>query len=263
MKLACDQILQSQKLKQVLGIVLSIGKFMNSGTNRRKAVAFKSKTLQKIVDVRSTEAKDYTLMNYIAGFIQSNFKRLIDFTEEISSLEAAMRYQPESIQEEMASLEEGLQEIQQQLEQATEEEKSPTSKFFQFFDAMKMFSQFARVELDRIVSEWTAFAESAESVLLAFGSTTDASPVKELWGHFYIFAKKFQEALEDSEQQQTETTRLKRIQEFWMREGITKSKKKNPEEIEGHKKESAFENPEVVGLMDKLISSIKQGHFVM
>jgi len=168
--------------------------------------------------------------------------------------------QPETIQDEISSLEEGLQEILQQLEQATAEEKSESSQFFQFFDAMTVFTPFARVELDRIVSEWAAFENSSEAVLVAFGGNSDSnSPIKDLWGHFYTFSKKFKESLEDRDKQLAENERLKRIHEYWMREG---KNNRDLEEIDGSKKESV-ENPETFGLMDKLISSIKQGHFAV
>jgi len=78
---------------------------------------------------------------------------------------------------------------------------------------------------------------------------------------FTHLRKKFKDAVEDQQKQKSENERLKRMQEFWMREGHAKSKRDLAETDQ--KKEGFSEDTEALGIMDKLISSIKQGHFVL
>ena len=70
---ACDELVNSKKLKKVLEMVLAFGNFMNRG-NRGNAYAFKLSCLNRMVDTKSSTEKEMTLLHYVVKTLESKVR---------------------------------------------------------------------------------------------------------------------------------------------------------------------------------------------
>jgi len=265
---ACSQIVKSVKLKKILGIVMTVGNFLNAGTLRGKQRALRTPTLKKLNEVRSPVDNKFTLLSYLASFVETNFSELLNFKNEISALEEAMRFQPDLIQEEVLSLENGLTQIELLIDQPGEEREG---MFFQFFDALNNFVLFARIELDHIEEKFRAFTAEAANVLKTFGHTP-SSPVTELWNNFYLFSKQFTQTVEENKRKREEEERRGLMQMTFpsheRQQDQTQDQTQNQTQSELTQNDELrlvmppaepVELLEENGMMDKLIALIREG----
>lgn len=84
---ACDEIISSEKFKGVLGLILSFGKHLNSGSNIQHTTAFEISDLKKLKDLKSSSTKK-SLMNCIVETIHYKFPELANFSDEIPHVNA-------------------------------------------------------------------------------------------------------------------------------------------------------------------------------
>ena len=71
--MACDELMESQKLRRVLEVVLAFGNIMNRG-NRGNAYGFKLSSLNKVIDTKSSADKDMTLLHYVVKTLESKVR---------------------------------------------------------------------------------------------------------------------------------------------------------------------------------------------
>ena len=67
---ACDELVNSKKLKKILEVVLAFGNIMNRG-NRGNAYAFKLNSLNRVVDTKSSADRDVTLLHYVIKTLEA------------------------------------------------------------------------------------------------------------------------------------------------------------------------------------------------
>jgi len=257
---ASSQILDSPKLKSILGIILSVGNFLNSGTSRGRARVLKPQSLLKMEEVRTTVGNS-NLLAYVAGYIHANLPELVGFSAEISAVEEAMRYQPDIQREEIAQLSKGLVEVEAQLNVTQEERTGAGGLFIQYYDALSEFSANARADLESVSAKWAQFQEDSNKVLTTFNQKSD-TPVEAVWGCFFQFSKKFVQTLHDIQKQKEEAENLAKIQEKENAAG-------NPLAAPGTAPATAAptftpladQDEEKAGLMDKLIALIREGQY--
>ena len=68
--LGCKELLNSQKLRKVLEIVLAFGNFMNRG-NMGNALGFRLASLNKIIDTKSSSSEGMTLLHYLVKTLET------------------------------------------------------------------------------------------------------------------------------------------------------------------------------------------------
>jgi len=244
--------MESQKLKSILGIILSVGNFLNSGTSRGRARALRPQSLLKMEELRSTTG-NYNLLTYLAGYVHTNLPDLLGFTAEISFVEEAMRYQPDIQQEELASLQRGLADIEAQLKISQEEKAAANGLFSQYYHAQEEFASIARTDLDNSTVKWQQFTDEAARILKTFNQQAD-TPVETLWGCLYKFSQKFCQAVADIEKKKLDQELIAKIQEKELEAG-------NPLTSAVAPGDDAAQEGERSGIMDKLVNLVKVGQF--
>ena len=70
---ACDELVNSQKLKKVLEVILAFGNVMNRG-NRGNAYAFRMTCLNRMVDTKSSVDKEMTLLHYVIKTLENQVR---------------------------------------------------------------------------------------------------------------------------------------------------------------------------------------------
>ncbi|XP_074283859.1 formin-like protein 17 [Silene latifolia] len=139
---ASDQIRNSVKLKRVMQTVLSLGNALNQGTARGSAVGFRLDSLLKLTETRARNNK-MTLMHYLCKIIAEKLPEVLDFSEELTSLEPATKIQLKYLAEEMQAVNKGLEKILQELSMS--ENDGPVSE--EFHKKLKEFLCFAEAEV--------------------------------------------------------------------------------------------------------------------
>jgi diaphanous 1 len=83
---AAEQVKSSAMLLGVLEVVMSIGNHMNGATNRGQAHGFQLDVLSKIAQVKSSDRKKGTLMNFLVKQVAKHKKRCFEFPTELTTV---------------------------------------------------------------------------------------------------------------------------------------------------------------------------------
>ncbi|KAL0340359.1 UNVERIFIED_CONTAM: Formin-like protein 13, partial [Sesamum radiatum] len=110
----CEQIRGSAKLKRVMQTILSLGNALNQGTARGAAIGFRLDSLLKLTETRARNNK-MTLMHYLCKVLSDKLPELLDFWEDLLSLEPASKIQLKFLAEEMQAINKGLEKVVQEL----------------------------------------------------------------------------------------------------------------------------------------------------
>lgn len=111
---ACEDLINSEKLPRILGLILSIGNFMNSSKGKGEAIGFELPVLKKLIEIKDTENKK-TLMNFLVETIESQFPEIMDFGDDLVHLDEAARLNVEYIKKTTQKLVESKEILKEEL----------------------------------------------------------------------------------------------------------------------------------------------------
>ncbi|OTF72104.1 formin-2-like protein, partial [Euroglyphus maynei] len=105
---AAEELMQSDKLRQILALVLISGNFLNFGGYAGDAIGFKIMSLQKLAEIRSNKPGLY-MIHYVA--MQAEKKDLNSFYDELPTLIEASKISNDNLKAEVKSLSEKIAAI--------------------------------------------------------------------------------------------------------------------------------------------------------
>ena len=115
---SCSHELQtSPKMGRVLALVLNLGNALNSA--RGPAHGFALSSLPKLLDTRSFDGTT-TLLHYLVAHLENKDEDLLQFTQELPSLERAARLTFAQVEEELAPVHRGIEALAAEVGAATE-----------------------------------------------------------------------------------------------------------------------------------------------
>lgn len=88
--MACDEIRNSEKLGQVIKLILSIGNVMHAGTPNGRAIGFEISFLPKIINTKTVDNKS-SLLRFIASIMEEKYPESVRFYEDILHLDKASK----------------------------------------------------------------------------------------------------------------------------------------------------------------------------
>ncbi|CAM8943384.1 unnamed protein product [Rhodiola kirilowii] len=190
---ACEEVRKSLKLKEIMKKILFLGNTLNNGTARGSAVGFKLDSLLKLYDTRSSTSK-MTLMHYLCKVLASKSPTLLDFHNDLGSIEAASKIQLRSLAEEMQAISEGLEKVKVEL--AASENDGPVSDIFR--KTLKEFVGSAGTEVASVTELHSAVAGNADALALYFGEDPARYPFEQVCATIVNFVRLFQKAHEEN-----------------------------------------------------------------
>ncbi|KAI9033394.1 hypothetical protein DFJ74DRAFT_652315 [Hyaloraphidium curvatum] len=108
---ATREVKTSAKYKELLKVILALGNYLNSGP-RGGAYGFKLASLTKIADTRSTASdRRYTLLNYLVDFLEDKFPDLLDFKDELRTVQEALKIPLPMLRQLLAAIKEGVKAV--------------------------------------------------------------------------------------------------------------------------------------------------------
>ncbi|KAL6524192.1 hypothetical protein OROMI_031287 [Orobanche minor] len=176
---ASQEVRSSVKLKRIMQTVLSLGNALNHGTARGSAVGFRLDSLLKLSETRSRNNK-LTLIHYLCKVLAEKLPEVVDFHEDLVSLEAATKIQLKYLAEEMQAISKGLEKVIEEL--TASENDGAVSEHF-----CKEFYGSAEEEVRSLASIYSGVGRNADALALYFGEDPTRCPFEQgqsssFWG---------------------------------------------------------------------------------
>ncbi|XP_058194914.1 formin-like protein 20 isoform X1 [Rhododendron vialii] len=218
---ACEEVRNSLKLKDIMKKILYLGNTLNQGTARGSAIGFKMDSLLKLTDTRASNSK-MTLMHYLCKVLASKSPSLLDFHEDLISLEAASKIQLKSLAEEMQSIIKGLEKVK--LELVASENDGPVSEVFH--KTLKEFIDIAETEVASVTNMYSVVGRNADALALYFGEDPTRCPFEQVTLTLLNFVRLFRKAHEENcKQAELEKKKVQNEVEMESQKGMNLSKK--------------------------------------
>lgn len=116
---ACKEVVTCQKFHKILRFILSIGNFMNAGSNIGHAAAFELPSLANLNDVKSTDNRQ-TLVHFLVETIEENSPDLLNFGDELIHVHEATHVNTNDVDKSINEIVESLEFIKTEIESANE-----------------------------------------------------------------------------------------------------------------------------------------------
>ncbi|CAD5176568.1 unnamed protein product [Musa acuminata subsp. malaccensis] len=193
---ACEEVRGSEKLKEIMKKILHLGNTLNQGTARGSAVGFRLDSLLKLSDTRATNNR-MTLMHYLCKVLAEKSAHLLDFHEDLVSLEAASKIQLKSMAEEQQAIVKGLEKVE--LELTASESDGPVSEIF--CKTLKEFTAVSGAEVRSLTSLYNAVGKNADSLAMYFGEDPARCPFEQVVSTILNFVRIFRKAHDENRKQ--------------------------------------------------------------
>ncbi|BAB11455.1 unnamed protein product [Arabidopsis thaliana] len=171
---ACEEIRTSQKLKEIMKIILCLGNILNQGTARGSAVGFKLDSLLNLSEKCSANT-NMTLMHYLCKVLASKASDLLDFHKDLENLESASKIHLKSLAEEMVAITKGLQKLNQEL--TASESDGPISEVFR--KLLKDFISVAETQVATVSSLYSSVGGNTDALVHYFGEDPNDYPFEQ------------------------------------------------------------------------------------
>ncbi|KAF7355637.1 Formin-like protein 6 [Mycena sanguinolenta] len=114
--LACKELRHATRFQHVLQAVLHIGNSLNSSTFRGGARGFKLDTLSKLKELKSANTECPTLLHYLARVLMQTDPSLVNFVEDLPTMEPAARLILQTVLQNVKTLVAGLGDVTGEVE---------------------------------------------------------------------------------------------------------------------------------------------------
>ncbi|KAI3862716.1 hypothetical protein MKX03_002008 [Papaver bracteatum] len=218
---ACDEVRNSEKLKDIMRKILWLGNTLNQGTARGSAIGFRLDSLLKLTDTRASNSK-MTLMHFLCKVLATKSPGLLSFHEDLLSLEAASKIQLKSLAEEMQSIVKGLEKVKQEL--SASENDGPVTEGFR--KTLKEFIGTAEKDVNSLTSLYAGVGRNADALALYFGEDPARCPFEQVTATLLNFVRLFRKAHEENcKQAEMEKKKAEKEAEMEKAKGVSLTKK--------------------------------------
>ncbi|KAL3650910.1 hypothetical protein CASFOL_007313 [Castilleja foliolosa] len=190
---ASEEVRSSVKLKRIMQTILSLGNALNHGTARGSAVGFRLDSLLKLSETRSRNNK-LTLIHYLCKVLAEKLPEVMNFYEDLVSLEAATKIQLKYLAEEMQAISKGLEKVVQEL--TASENDGVVS--LHFCKTLKEFCGSAEAEVRSLASVYSVVGRNADALAIYFGEDPARCPFEQVVSTLLNFVKMFRRAHEEN-----------------------------------------------------------------
>ncbi|KAI3630893.1 hypothetical protein MIR68_012328 [Amoeboaphelidium protococcarum] len=240
---ASKEITDSPKLRRLLEIVLWIGNFMNSNSFKGNAFGFKVTTIGKLADIR-TNGKG-TFLNYLDTLIIKRFLELKNFADELSSVDKASKLQLQAVMAEFMDLKRGMESLRNEVDLHSDNDDQKDK----FYSVMKTFLGISSAQYTALEKLKTDCEAAVKGVYDYFGEE-DKTPIESIFLIFAQFLQSFDRARKENERDEELARKALELEIM---------EKKRKEERQNKFKEQVLGDTNRRGVMDDLISSLKNG----
>lgn len=240
-----EELMASQKLQNLLYMVLVAGNFLNSGGYAGNAAGMKISSLHKLQDIRSNKP-GMNLLHYVAGQVEQSQPELVSIIDDLVLLEEASKTSIEALNTDINKLDTQITKISQQLSNPNtgEDVKEQMEEFIPYASKELECLKQAMLDLTKLEGELAEFF------------CEDKFRIEECFKAFHQFINAFRKAITDNEkrweaERQTELRRAQREAD--------QAKRRSGSFQGGQKDETGDGEGDDEVVMNNLIHDIKEG----
>ncbi|KAF6118677.1 formin like 3 [Phyllostomus discolor] len=195
---ASASVKSSQKLKQMLEIILALGNYMNS-SKRGAVYGFKLQSLDLLLDTKSTDRK-MTLLHFIALTVKEKYPDLANFWHELHFVEKAAAVSLENVLLDVKELGRGMELIRRECS-------------IHDNSVLRNFLTTNEGKLDKLQRDAKTAEEAYNAVVRYFGESPKTTPPSVFFPVFVRFIRSYKEAEQENEarKKQEEVMREKQL----------------------------------------------------
>ncbi|XP_028730450.1 formin-like protein 3 isoform X4 [Peromyscus leucopus] len=195
---ASASVKSSQKLKQMLEIILALGNYMNS-SKRGAVYGFKLQSLDLLLDTKSTDRK-LTLLHFIALTVREKYPDLATFWQELHFVEKAAAVSLENVLLDVKELGRGMELIRRECS-------------IHDNSVLRNFLSTNEGKLDKLQRDAKTAEEAYNAVVRYFGESPKTTPPSVFFPVFVRFIRSYKEAEQENEarKKQEEVMREKQL----------------------------------------------------
>ncbi|KAL1767402.1 formin 3 isoform X3 [Sigmodon hispidus] len=195
---ASASVKSSQKLKQMLEIILALGNYMNS-SKRGAVYGFKLQSLDLLLDTKSTDRK-MTLLHFIALTVKEKYPDLATFWHELHFVEKAAAVSLENVLLDVKELGRGMELIRRECS-------------IHDNSVLRNFLNTNEGKLDKLQRDAKTAEEAYNAVVRYFGESPKTTPPSVFFPVFVRFIRSYKEAEQENEarKKQEEVMREKQL----------------------------------------------------
>ncbi|XP_049634965.1 formin-like protein 1 [Suncus etruscus] len=183
---ASMSIKSSDKLRQILEIVLAFGNYMNS-SKRGAAYGFRLQSLDALLEMKSTDRKQ-TLLHYLVKVIAEKYPQLTGFHTDLHFLDKAGSVSLDSVLGDVRALQRGLELTQREFVRQDD------------CVVLKEFLKTNSPTMDKMLADSKTAQEAYESVVEYFGENPKTTSPSMFFSLFSRFVKAYKKAEQEVEQ---------------------------------------------------------------
>ncbi|XP_074117121.1 LOW QUALITY PROTEIN: formin-like protein 1 [Sminthopsis crassicaudata] len=176
----------SDKLRNILEIVLAFGNYMNS-SKRGAAYGFRLQSLDALLEMKSTDRKQ-TLLHYLVKVIGEKYPKLTCFHADLHFLDKAGAVSLDSVLQDTRALQRGMELARREF---MRQDDNPVLKEF-----LKVNSP----SMEKLLADGKTAQEAYESVVEYFGENPKTTPPATFFPVFSRFVKAYKKAEQEVEQ---------------------------------------------------------------
>nr|XP_003707392.2 PREDICTED: uncharacterized protein LOC100883788 [Megachile rotundata]XP_012150017.1 PREDICTED: uncharacterized protein LOC100883788 [Megachile rotundata]XP_012150018.1 PREDICTED: uncharacterized protein LOC100883788 [Megachile rotundata] len=190
MILAGEDLMTNKPLQEMLYMVLVAGNFLNSGGYAGNAAGVKLSSLQKLTEIRANKP-GMNLIHYVALQAERKRKDLLDFTKNMTALEAATKTTTEQLNNEFNALDTKIKKIKAQIQYPSTE--------IDIQEQMAQFLQMAEQEMSQLKRDMEELETLRRSLAEFFCEDANTFKIEECFKVFHQFCQKFNQAVAENE----------------------------------------------------------------
>ena len=198
----CKEIIENDILKKIMGILLSLGNFINHGSYAGSAAGFKISSLNKLNDTRANKGR-MTLLNSLVEIVEEKYPELSIFGDSMQTLEGALRLS-------IDQLKDSVKALQTKVDQSCR-------KKVKFADDLKLqvteFLDLVTPQLEELEKQANHVLDMSSQICQFFAEEPKTFKLEDFMRTLHQFRKDFDKALKDNVIRKETEARKKRIEE--------------------------------------------------
>ncbi|CAN0408951.1 unnamed protein product, partial [Ascophyllum nodosum] len=202
------EVVDSDRLKRLIAVVLAMGNYLNEGTRNGDAKAIKLASLLKLDTVKTMDKKK-TLLHVLMAWAKETEPDMLKLDEDLAHANEASQWSLTDLKQQVNQASKGFMLMQTQLKIAQEGINNPEGD--RFAEVVKPFLEKAKERMGALEAEYARVQENYDNAARRFGE----DPAKVPSGEFFALVSSMLDviavALRDNElQAKAEERRKKR-----------------------------------------------------
>ncbi|KAL1923354.1 uncharacterized protein VTP21DRAFT_8334 [Calcarisporiella thermophila] len=254
---AALSIRHGKLFRELLGLVLILGNYMNGNSHVGGAFGYKIGSINKLIDTKSTQNPNMSLLHFLVEMLEKNHPHLLGFVEELQCAKAACKVSYNETIKEFRSIKSQLKRLRVELdEHYAKDTELEDGDLFPL--KMREFLLGAEAKFEALEVRHNSMEVAFIDVVKYFGEDPKIS-TDEFFGIFARFLHSFERVKTDIESQREKERRAeKRRQHEQERRERQKAKR---EKLKGVNisEEPPSGSEEDKDIMDNLLESLRRG----